>query len=91
MVMPRWTTCKPLEVVQSSCQDLFYSIIDVYDDYLLTMMKTYNAEVYEHTQSRLFTNMTRVPYCSQSHNARHEEANKRAQNMFPGNSLDELD
>ena len=41
-------------------------------------------------QTRLFTNMTGVPYCSQSHDARHEEANKRAQNMFPGNSLDEL-
>ena len=69
----------------------FYSIIDVYDEYLLTMMKTYNSNLYEHLQTRLFTNMTGVPYCSQSHDARHEEANKRAQNMFPGNSLDELD
>ena len=69
----------------------FYSIIDVYDEYLLTMMKTYNANLYEHLQTKLFTKMTGVPYCSQSHDARHKEADKRAQNMFPGNSLDELD
>ena len=55
------------------------------------MLKTHNFELYEHLQTRLFTNMTGVPYCSQSHDARHEEANKKAQNMFPGNSLDELD
>ena len=54
------------------------------------MMKTYNTELYEHMQTRLFTNVTGVPYCSQLHDARHEEANKKAQNMFPGNSLDEL-
>ena len=69
----------------------FYSVIDVYDEYLMTMMKTYNSEFYEHLQTRLFTNMTGVSYCSQSHDTRHEEANKRAQNMFPGNSLEELD
>ena len=69
----------------------FYSIIDVYDEYLMSMMKTHNSELYEHLQTRLYTNMTGVPYCSQSHDARHEEANKKGQNMFPGNSLEELD
>ena len=69
----------------------FYSIIDVYDEYLMSMMKTHNSDLYEHLQTRLYTNMTGVPYCSQSHDARHEEANKKGQNMFPGNSLEELD
>ena len=69
----------------------FYSIIEVYDDYLLTMMKSHNVDLYDHLKTRLYTNLTRVPYCSQSHDARHEEANKKGQNMFPGNSLEELD
>ena len=30
-------------------------------------------------------------YCAQSHDARHEESNKLAQNMFAGKDLDELD
>ena len=68
----------------------FYSIINVYNEYVLSMLKTHNFELYEHFQARLFTNMTGVPYCSQSHDARHEEANKKAQNMFLGNSLDKL-
>ena len=55
------------------------------------MLKTHNFELYEHLQTRLFTNMTGVPYCSQSHDARHEEANKKAQNMLPGNSLSHLE
>ena len=69
----------------------FYSVIDVYDEYILTMMKTNRPDLYEHIQTRLFTNMTGIPFCSQSHDARHEEANKKGQNMFPGHSLEELD
>ena len=68
-----------------------YSVIDVYDEYILTMMKTNRPDLYEHIQTRLFTNMTGIPFCSQSHDTRHEEANKKGQNMFPGNSLEELD
>ena len=31
----------------------FYSVIDVYDEYLLTMMKTNRPDLYEHIQNRL--------------------------------------
>ena len=52
-------------------------MIYVYDEYLLTMMKTNRPDMYEHIQTRLFTNMTGVPFHSQSHDARHAESNKK--------------
>ena len=39
----------------------------------------------------MVTNLKREPFCSESHDARHEEANKRAQNMLSGKDLDEFD
>ena len=69
----------------------FYSVIEIYDEYLMTKMENGNKTLHDHVVKRLFTNLTGVPYCAQSHDARHEEQNKRGQNMFPGNSLEELD
>ena len=37
------------------------------------------------------TNLKNKEYCSESHDARHEEANKRAQNMLSGKDLEEFD
>ena len=57
----------------------------------MTKMLNGNKNLHDHIVKRLFTNMTGIPYCAQSHDARHEEQNKKGQNMFPGNSLEELD
>ena len=69
----------------------FCSIIEIYDEYLMTKMLNGNKNLHDHIVKRLFTNMTGIPYCAQSHDARHEEQNKKGQNMFPINSLEELD
>ena len=68
-----------------------YSVIEVYDDYLMRCMLRNNPILHEHLITRLFSNLTDEPFCAQSHDARHEEINKKGQNMFPGNSLEELD
>ena len=69
----------------------FYSVIEIYDEYLMKKMEVGNKTLHDHLVKRLFTNLTGVPYCAQSHDARHEEQNKKGQNMFPGSSLEELD
>ena len=71
--------------------NLHYSAIEVFDDYLMTSLESKNIELFEHITKRLRTNIKREPYCAQSHDARHEESNKQAQNMFAGKDLDELD
>ena len=68
-----------------------YSIIELYDDYLMTSMEQKNPELFQHFLTRMVTNLKREPFCSESHDARHEEANKRAQNMLSGKDLDEFD
>ena len=57
-----------------------YSSIELYDDYLMTSMEKKNPELFEHFKTIMYTNLKNEPYCSESHDARHEEANKRAQN-----------
>ena len=71
--------------------NLHYSAIEVYDDYLMTSLEEKNEELFDHLQTRLCTNIKQKPFCAQSHDARHEESNKLAQNMFPGKDLDELE
>ena len=71
--------------------NLHYSAIEVFDDYLMTSLEHKNTELFEHVIKRLCTNVKEEPYCAQSHDARHEESNKLAQNMFAGKDLDELD
>ena len=71
--------------------NLHYSAIEVFDDYLMTSLEFNNFELFEHITSRLCTNLKQEPFCAQSHDARHEESNKQAQNMFPGKDLAELD
>ena len=39
----------------------------------------------------MVTNLKKEPFCSESHDARHEEANKNAQNLLSGRDLDEFD
>ena len=68
-----------------------YSVIETYDEYVMRCMHRNNPQLYEHLVTRFFTNLTGKPYSAQSHDARHEESNKKGQNMFPGNSLEELD
>ena len=68
-----------------------YSVIEVYDEYVMKMLEKHNKSLHDHLITRFFTNLTGELYCAQSHDARHEEVNKRGQNMFPGNSLEELD
>jgi hypothetical protein len=68
-----------------------YSVIELYEDYVLTMMELHNTELFEHMQTRLCSNIKKTPLNSQPQDVRHEEMNKQAQNMFPGKSLEELD
>ena len=70
--------------------NLHYSAIEVYDDYLMTALETNNSELFDHLITRLCTNLKQEKFSSQSHDARHEESNKLAQNMFPGRDLEEL-
>ena len=70
--------------------NLHYSAIEVFDDYLMTSLKHKNTELFEHVIKILCTNVKEEPYCAQSHDARHEESNKLAQNMFAGKDLDEI-
>ena len=71
--------------------NLHYSAIEAFDDYLMTSMEMKDEELFNHLTPRLCTNTKQEPYCAQSHDARHEESNKQAQNMFAGKDLDELD
>ena len=57
----------------------------------MTSLELKNEELYHHLQSRLCTNVKQKPFCAQSHDARHEESNKLAQNLFAGKDLEELD
>ena len=57
----------------------------------MTYLESKNIELFEPITKRLCTNIKKEPYCAQSHDARHEESNKQAQNMFAGKDLDELD
>ena len=68
-----------------------YSIIELYDDYLMTSMEKRNPDLFQHFLTRMVTNLNEEPYCSESHDARHEEANKRAQNLLSGRDLEEFD
>ena len=71
--------------------NLNYSVIELYEDYLFTMMEFHNPGLFDHFSTRLCSNLNKVPLNSQPQDARHEEMNKQAQNMFPGKSLEELD
>ena len=71
--------------------NLHCSAIEVFDDYLMTSLEEKNRELFDHLITRMCTNLKQEPFCAQSHDARHEESNKLAQNMFPGKDLDELD
>ena len=68
-----------------------YSSIELYDDYLMTSMECKNPELFEHFRTQMVTNLKKKPFCSESHDARHEEANKRAQNLLSGRDLEEFD
>ena len=70
--------------------NLHYSAIEVVDDYLMTSLEDNNQELFNHLITRLCTNLKREPFTAQSHDARHEESNKLAQNMFQGKDLEEL-
>ena len=71
--------------------NLHYSVIEMFDDYLMTSLEVKNNELFEYLTSRLCTNLNGEKFCAQSHDARHEESNKQAQNMFPGKDLEELE
>ena len=71
--------------------NLNYSVIELYEDYLFSMMELHNPGLFDHFSTRLCSNLNKVPLNSQPQDARHEEMNKQAQNMFPGKSLEELD
>ena len=68
-----------------------YSLIELYDDYLMTSMEIKDPELFEHFKTRMVTNLKKEPFCSESHDARHEEANKNAQNLLSGRDLEEFD
>ena len=70
--------------------NLHYSSIEVFDDYLMTSLDNNDQELYNHLVTRLCTNLKSEPFTAQSHDARHEESNKLAQNMFQGKDLEEL-
>ena len=70
--------------------NLHYSAIEVFDDHLMTSLESNNQELFDHLITRLCTNLKKEPFTAQSHDARHEESNKLAQNMFPGKDLEEL-
>ena len=57
----------------------------------MTSLELKNEELYAHLQSRLCTNVKQKPFYAQSHDTRHEESNKLAQNLFAGKDLEELD
>ena len=71
--------------------NLNYSVIELFEDYMMSIMEMNNKELYDHLSTRLCSNINKVPLNSQPQDARHEEMNKAAQNMFPGKSLEELD
>ena len=71
--------------------NLNYSVIELYDDYLMTTMEKNNPELFNHFYTRMVTNLKNVAYCSESHDARHEEANKQAQNLLAARDLEEFD
>ena len=70
--------------------NLHYSAIEAFDDYLMTSLENKNQELFNHIVTRLCTNLKKEPFTAQSHDARHEESNKLAQNMFQGKDLEEL-
>ena len=71
--------------------NLNYSVIELYDDYMMTSMEKKNPDLFNHFYTRMVTNLNNEEYCSESHDARHEEANKRAQNLLSGKDLEEFD
>ena len=56
----------------------------------MTSLESNNQELFDHLITRLCTNLKKEPFTAQSHDARHEESNKIAQNMFPNKDLEEL-
>ena len=56
----------------------------------MTSLERKDRELFNHLVTRLCTNIKNEPFTAQSHDARHEESNKLAQNMFQGKDLEEL-
>ena len=54
-------------------------------------MEEKNFNLFNNLLRRLCSNLNKIPLNSQPQDARYEEMNKQAQNMFPGKSLEELD
>ena len=42
----------------------FYSVIEIYDEYLMKKMEVGNQTLHDHLVKRFFTNLTGVPYCA---------------------------
>ena len=62
-----------------------YSVIELFEDYMLSAMEEQNFDLFNHLSTRLWYNLYKIPLNSQPQDARHEEMNKQAQNMFQGN------
>jgi hypothetical protein len=54
--------------------NLNYSVIELFEDYLLSTMEMKTRELYYHLSTRLCSNLNKVPLNSQPQDARHEEA-----------------
>ena len=68
-----------------------YSVIELFEDYMLSAMEEKNFDLFNHLITRLCSNLNKIPLNSQPQDARYEEMNKQEQNMFPGKLLEELD
>ena len=68
-----------------------YLVIELFEDYMLSAMEEKNFDPFNHLSMRLCSKLNKIPLNSQLQDARHEEMNKQAHNMFPGKSLEELD
>ena len=68
-----------------------YSVIELFEDYMLSAMEEKNFDLFNHLITRLCSNLNKIPLNSQPQDARHEEMNKQAQNIIPGKTLEEFD
>ena len=58
-----------------------YSVIDLYKDFVLTIIELHNKQLFEQMQTILCSKIKKTPLNSHPLDARHEEINKQAQNM----------
>ena len=65
-----------------------YSIIELFDTYLMDSCKRKASELFSNLESNQGTNLTNEPFCAQANDSRHEILNKAGQNLFKGETVE---